>query len=272
MNYTYKIFTYFLISLLSLSAGFSQTQYWDKFFNKKRNKKQAFYYSKDQVKEKVRHIDYYQISTDQKIKTIRMSYGRNRSILGKDIYSYWDNGKLKAHHILNITSGKPRKIPSSFSKKADMSPKFQYTIEFTYYYSNGNKKYHRTYSSETKKSSSTYWEPNGEERLATDHFPGISESLMVNEEPKPINIEKIKRSVSYPVIARNRGIQGQVNMRVLVNEEGEIIEYKIINQVHPFLASDVEAYILDLTFTPALIDGKPIMFWVNIPFNFTIMN
>lgn len=102
--------------------------------------------------------------------------------------------------------------------------------------------------------------------------PDINAFVFAEEEPKPVNMADIQRAIGYPQIARDAGIEGNVVVRVLVDELGNYKRHKIINQVHPILAKAVEKEINKLKFTPAIQGGKPIPFWVNIPFNFKLIN
>ncbi len=92
------------------------------------------------------------------------------------------------------------------------------------------------------------------------------------EEPKPTNMNVIQRAVGYPVPARNNCIQGNVVVRVLIDESGMPVDNRVITNVSPFLSNQVEFCLLDLRFTPASIDEEPMPFWVNIPFNFKLLN
>lgn len=102
--------------------------------------------------------------------------------------------------------------------------------------------------------------------------PDINAFIFAEEEPKPVNMGDIQKAIGYPQIARDAGIEGNVVVRVLVDELGRYKRHKIINQVHPILTKSVEKHINKLKFTPAIQGGKPIPFWVNIPFNFKLIN
>jgi len=115
-------------------------------------------------------------------------------------------------------------------------------------------------------------EGDGEPEVIVNNEPGIGDFIAVEEEPKPVNIDEIKKLVGYPQIARDAGIQGQVVVRVLVDKNGRYSKHKVVNQIHPILAEAVEKHISKLKFTPAIQGGRPIKFWVNIPFNFKLLN
>ncbi|TAE56001.1 MAG: energy transducer TonB [Bacteroidetes bacterium] len=107
--------------------------------------------------------------------------------------------------------------------------------------------------------------------VIVDNEPEIDAFVFAEEEPKPVNLDDIKKLVGYPQIARDAGIQGTVVVRVLVDKKGNYGKHRIISQAHPVLAKAVEEHLAKLKFTPAIQGGKPIQFWVNIPFNFKLL-
>ena len=105
-----------------------------------------------------------------------------------------------------------------------------------------------------------------EEVIQIKPEPDINAFVFAEEEPKPVMTDDIHQVLGYPQIARDAGIEGNVVVRVLVDEDGKYSRHKVINQVHPVLAKAVEEHVGNLRFTPAIQGGKPIKFWVNIPF------
>lgn len=108
--------------------------------------------------------------------------------------------------------------------------------------------------------------------VIVDNDPGINDFVSVEQEPVPVNINDIKSLIGYPQIARDAGIQGQVVVRVLVDKTGNYDRHKVVKSVHPILDEAVQAHLSKLKFTPAIQGGRPIKFWVNIPFNFKLLN
>ncbi|GAB4415703.1 MAG: hypothetical protein OHK0039_24490 [Bacteroidia bacterium] len=108
--------------------------------------------------------------------------------------------------------------------------------------------------------------------VIVEQEPSMDAFIFAEEEPQPINMDDIKKLIGYPQIARDAGIEGSVVVRVLVDKKGNYNKHRIINQVHPVLAKAVEEHVAKLRFTPAIQGGKPIQFWVNIPFNFKLLN
>ncbi|GAB4422136.1 MAG: hypothetical protein OHK0039_37910 [Bacteroidia bacterium] len=107
--------------------------------------------------------------------------------------------------------------------------------------------------------------------VIVEQEPHVDDFVFAEEEPRPINIDEIKMLIGYPEIAREAGIKGNVIVRVLVDKKGNYAKHRIINQVHPLLSKAVEEQLPKLRFTPAIQGGKPIAFWVNIPFNFILL-
>ncbi|MEO0468619.1 MAG: energy transducer TonB [Bacteroidota bacterium] len=108
--------------------------------------------------------------------------------------------------------------------------------------------------------------------VIVEQEPDINAFVFAEEEPAPVNMDDIKKLIGYPQIARDAGIEGNVVVRVLVDKKGNYSKHRVINQVHPILAKAVEEHIGKLKFTPAIQGGRPIKFWVNIPFNFKLLN
>jgi len=102
--------------------------------------------------------------------------------------------------------------------------------------------------------------------------PDIKAVIAVDQEPKVLNMGAVQRLIGYPIEAREAGIEGTVVVRILVGEEGQYLKHKVINQAHELLLRSIEPHLPALRFEPALQGGKPVKFWVNIPFNFKLLN
>lgn len=100
---------------------------------------------------------------------------------------------------------------------------------------------------------------------------GIDGFVPVMQEPTPINMDSVVQVIGYPRKAVRKNIQGQVIVRIMVDESGQYLKHQIIRPVHPILDEAIEAELPSLRFTPAIdADGQAIKFWVNIPFNFRL--
>ena len=105
----------------------------------------------------------------------------------------------------------------------------------------------------------------------TLYVPDFEELVLASSEPEPINMDDVREYIGYPDIAREANIQGQVVIRLLVDTMGNSIDYKVIKKGHPILAEAVEVHVMKLKFSPAILEGEKILFWVNIPFMFKII-
>ncbi|MEZ4774921.1 MAG: energy transducer TonB [Bacteroidia bacterium] len=98
--------------------------------------------------------------------------------------------------------------------------------------------------------------------------PAIDDFVFVHKEPVAINYMEVSNAIGYPSVAKEAGIEGSVIVRVLVDEHGNYLKHKVISQAHPLLGRSCDSYVNNLYFTPAVRDGQPVKFWVNIPFHF----
>lgn len=92
------------------------------------------------------------------------------------------------------------------------------------------------------------------------------------EVPKPINLHEIKKMIGYPQICRDAGIQGQVMLRILVDKSGNYKSHEVLAEGHKILREAVEKHIDKLNFNPVRKDNKPVELYVNIPFNFILLD
>lgn len=102
-------------------------------------------------------------------------------------------------------------------------------------------------------------------------IPGINEFVYVEVEPEPVNYEEVIQMIGYPEQAIQENIQGDVVVRILIDEAGNYMKHSISKETHPVLTEAVEAHVAELAFTPALQNGKPIKFWKNIRFPFKLV-
>ena len=73
----------------------------------------------------------------------------------------------------------------------------------------------------------------------------------------------------YPEIARTAGMEGRVVVRMLIGLDGRVRRAEMEKSNPMFDAEALEAA-RRWTFTPALTDGKPVMVWVRVPFEFRL--
>ncbi|MEM7656562.1 MAG: TonB family protein, partial [Bacteroidota bacterium] len=107
--------------------------------------------------------------------------------------------------------------------------------------------------------------------FAEPEMPKAEDFVIAEEEPIPVNMSDVSKLIGYPQMARDAGIEGTVIVRVLVDKRGKYRDHKLINSAHVILDRAVQKELDKLQFTPAIQGGKPIPFWVNIPFRFSLM-
>ena len=89
----------------------------------------------------------------------------------------------------------------------------------------------------------------------------------IEEEPRPVNLKEIKDAIEYNGLS---GRYGEILVNVQINKRGEYHQHEILRSDDPVLQEAVEKEIADIKFTPAIQAGKPIYFWVKVPFRFRI--
>lgn len=79
----------------------------------------------------------------------------------------------------------------------------------------------------------------------------------------------IAKNVRYSKEAKEKGLQGKVYVQFIINEEGKVVEPKVVRQVHPLLdqaALDLVKKIPD--WTPAEQNGKKVKVYYTVPVSF----
>jgi TonB family protein len=88
--------------------------------------------------------------------------------------------------------------------------------------------------------------------------------------PQPLNLNELKTRIGYPREAVASNVEGKVVVRVRVDERGNSVAYEVLHSPHDLLANAVKGHILELKFSPGIMDGKPVLVWVTIPFDFRL--
>ena len=84
-------------------------------------------------------------------------------------------------------------------------------------------------------------------------------------------MKEIGRKIQYPSIAKEMGIQGVVYVGFVVNEDGLVVDAKVLRPVAKLL--DKEALRLvtkDVKFTPGYHEGKPVPVKMVLPIRFRL--
>lgn len=91
----------------------------------------------------------------------------------------------------------------------------------------------------------------------------------VEKPPVCINLQQVKSSIKYPELAVETGAEGKVNVKVLVGEDGSVLQIGLITGNELF-HNEVREKAHDLQFTPGLQNNSTVKVWVNVPFNFKL--
>lgn len=90
----------------------------------------------------------------------------------------------------------------------------------------------------------------------------------MDTEPKVLNLAEIQQLIGYPKQAHEQGIEGTVIVRILVDKDGQYAKHEVLKEGHSLLLGAVEGHLAKLKFEPAQKEGKPVKFWVTLPFKF----
>jgi TonB family protein len=104
---------------------------------------------------------------------------------------------------------------------------------------------------------------------STRTYPDPDEFVPVDEEPM-FDMEELYRNLKYPEIARKKNIEGLVAIQVLIDEEGRVVKYMMIQSDNQYLDEAAQRAVLGTSFSPARLRGKPVAIWITIPVRFRL--
>jgi periplasmic protein TonB len=100
-----------------------------------------------------------------------------------------------------------------------------------------------------------------------ENEPDAYDFVSVEKEPY-IDLGDLQKRIVYPDIARRAGIEGKVNIRVLVGKNGKPKKFLIESSDSDLLNNAASQAVMSSIFTPAILANQPIDCWVSIPLNF----
>ncbi|WP_412068224.1 TonB family protein [Rubrivirga sp. IMCC43871] len=83
-------------------------------------------------------------------------------------------------------------------------------------------------------------------------------------------MEALQRRVVYPESARREGVQGQVVIEFVVDEEGRVVDPDVLRSPAPVLARAALAAVRGSRFTPGSQDGLPVKVRFAVPITFRL--
>ncbi len=100
----------------------------------------------------------------------------------------------------------------------------------------------------------------------------IPDFLPLEDQPQIIGgLSAIQKNVVYPALARKAGVQGLVQIRVLVSEEGIPIDMQVLRSLGSSGCDEAAmSAIGKVRFLPAKQRGRPVKFWMSIPIRFQL--
>jgi len=104
---------------------------------------------------------------------------------------------------------------------------------------------------------------SGADQLPDDEF------IAVEQEPT-FNDAELARSVVYPELARQNGIEGKVVLRVLIAADGAVTRTNILQSANAMLDAAAIKAVQNVRFTPARQNGQAVACYVTIPVNFRL--
>jgi protein TonB len=99
-----------------------------------------------------------------------------------------------------------------------------------------------------------------------DVKPYFVPSYRITEMPKPIRIIKVK----YPEPARQAGIEGRVQLKLYLNQEGRVIKVEVVKGIDPELDEAARGAAISFLFTPAKVDGMAVPAAISFAYNWEI--
>jgi periplasmic protein TonB len=103
---------------------------------------------------------------------------------------------------------------------------------------------------------------------------GTYELAAVEEQPRLSNQAEIARQLerNYPALLRDAGVQGVVQVRMRVMEDGRVdpASITIVSASHEQFGDATRRTVERLRFRPARVGGRPVRVWVELPIQWTL--
>ncbi|RME67960.1 MAG: energy transducer TonB [Verrucomicrobia bacterium] len=84
----------------------------------------------------------------------------------------------------------------------------------------------------------------------------------------PIPIHRV--APAYPGELAARRLEGEVLVEFRVNEEGEVLDVRVLEETHPLFGRSVAAAVRRWRFLPGTVDGRRVHFRVRLPVTFRL--
>ncbi len=190
------------------------------------------------------------------------------------VKTYHPNGKLK--ELINIEDGKREGPVSIFDEEGKYIKDIYFeggiqVVEKKNPYIIEEPKIEIVQNKNLKKQEQNYEFPPLEEEKVVEDNSKIMDSVEVMPEPVG-GYEAIKKKLIYPDKAKEFGIQGIVEIKVLVDEFGEVQKADVIKGIGYGCDESAEIAVYYTKFKPGLQRGKPVKVQFIIPVEFKIFD
>jgi protein TonB len=107
-------------------------------------------------------------------------------------------------------------------------------------------------------------------------YPGCEAAVAASREEgfacfNRMIIALVSRNVVYPKKARQKGIEGKVYVRFIIEKDGYVSNVEVVRSVDPELDAEAARVIKMLPrMAPAKVNGKPVRITYTIPINFRL--
>lgn len=88
--------------------------------------------------------------------------------------------------------------------------------------------------------------------------------------PVPTNLDDIKKAIGYPAEARDLHLEGRVDFRVLVDENGHYVRHVTLRRTNPIFEEACAKELKNIQFQAGKMGDRPVKVWVMIPFKFSL--
>ena len=111
-----------------------------------------------------------------------------------------------------------------------------------------------------------------DEKIPVETDSTDSEYLLdVEETPMPVEgMGELAKKIVYPREAKEAGIEGQVFIKVYIDEEGNVVKTEVLKGIGHGLEEAAVKAIMETKFTPGRLNGIPVKTQVSIPVKFKL--
>ncbi|WP_425391940.1 TonB family protein [Ekhidna sp.] len=89
--------------------------------------------------------------------------------------------------------------------------------------------------------------------------------------PKPMNYKEVVSNIEYPLVCKEKGIEGQVLVTLKINKEGKVINHRFEKYPCTDLRDAVKDILPKLNFEPAKnANGEAVVGKIAVPVNFKL--